>query len=145
MKRINQMKRKKGFSLVEVVASAAILCVVTIAVIGSIGVARQSVLSDTAKESAAASAQAIADTLMAELSTSQTPSAADLEALTGAKKVASFSADNGEKQFAYTKYTSGGVAGYRIRVVVYYDNGRNSVAMSAFAAEGSEEYSSDSI
>lgn len=144
MSRKNQMKKKKGFSLVEVVASAAILCVVAIAVIGSIGAARQSVLSNTAKESAAASAQAIADTLMAELSVSQTPDAAALETLTGAKKVASFSAENGEKQFAY-EHVASGVKGYRIRVVVYYGNGRNSVAMSAFAAESSEEYSSDSI
>jgi len=144
------MKSKKGTTLVEVIAAVAILAIVVLAVLTSIGFSQTTILSGSSEADAAAQAQNIADTLISSLhgKTNADPDAiTNAMTATGAVYVASTTFPNPAKgkQFTFTEVSdSAGTAdstvavkGYKIKVAVYYTDktGRKCVQMTAFAAE----------
>jgi Tfp pilus assembly protein PilV len=126
---------KKGTTLLEVVAAAAILSIVVLAALMAVAFSHSTILSGNTEANAAAQAQNLADELMNELHT-KTP---DEISISGAYKVkANFPDPSKEKQFSIEdSEAKDGVEGYIIRTAVYYQdsNGKKCVQMRAFAAK----------
>ncbi len=134
-KRLTLRNGKKGTTLLEVVAAAAILSIVVLAALTAIAFSHSTILSGNTQANAAGQALSVGDELINQLHTK----APDEITISGANRVgAGFPDPSREKQFSIqTAAKSDGVEGYVIRTAVYYQdaNGKKIVQMQAFAAK----------
>lgn len=142
---------KRGVSLVEEICAVFLLVIGVFAAVAAIGMARTSVSTDSVKESAAATAQNLADSLMAELSQkSAVPASIDYDAANpgkpvtvgGVKAVNVGGAEQFDSSAAANRFSirteldsaGGSAAGYDIVCRVYYNGGKNYAQMKAYAS-----------
>lgn len=140
-----KLRKKKGSTLVEVIAAILILAIVVTAVMTGIGFSQRAILSQSSQSDAAAQAQNLADTLIASLHGKDETEAGKVS-VSGAVRVDSgvFPAQNLDKQYRVTPVhddTLSGkntdISGYRIQVAVAYTDsgGKKWIQLSAFAAK----------
>jgi prepilin-type N-terminal cleavage/methylation domain-containing protein len=148
---LQKLKRKKGTTLVEVIAAVAILAIVVTSVVAGIGFSQRAVLSQGSQNGAAAQAQNLADQLIAKLH-GLDESSLNTVSISGAAKIASgstFPDASSAQDLQYTvsavhdntlSGTGGGMDGYRIKVATAYrdSGGRKFVQLTAFAAKGGD-------
>ena len=143
---------KKGFSLIEVIVSIAIILMIVVASVSAIIISQKSVFSDTKREDASMEAQSIADELMVQMAgkafgqnENNVQVGGPLNVVDSAvySYVASITdvpqnKSNCKKQFTIIKYkqtvNSVMVSGTKIMVAVYY-NDTEYILVEAFAPE----------
>lgn len=129
---------KKGASLVEEICAVMILVVAVAALAGGIGLSRGTISRGNTQDAAAAQAQDLADTLVAELSARTETASGDVlgDDSVEYRQDRDFSKSAKEKQYFYEYVAGTGTrpAGYKITVRVPYGEGR-AVTMTAYAAD----------
>lgn len=152
MKKRAYAKSKRGVSLVEEVCAVFILVLGVFAAAAAIGLARTSVASDSVKEGAAATAQELADSLVAELSQKSAVPEAIANAANsgqpvgvgGVQAVNVGSEDGFGSSAAANRFCilpdpagaveGGNVTGYYVVCRAYYGGGKEYVQMKAYAS-----------
>lgn len=133
---------KKGFTLVEVLASAIILAIITTSVVFALSFSQNMVQGNSNQDAYAAEAQAAADVIMNYVNGGLTTAGeienqTEIQFGTGAKYLdagAGFNSNEDKIQFQLVP-ESGGSGLYEITVRLYYGfiNDRESVEMICFA------------
>lgn len=122
----------------EVLAAVLILAVVVTGVLTGIGLSQRTILSESSRETAAAQAQSLTDTLLEKLHGAEN-AAPETVSVSGAAYVAPSAFPDPSKglQYTFESVSAGAVAGYRIRTAAYFTDstGKKAVQLTAFAAK----------
>jgi hypothetical protein len=122
--------RKNGISLVEEICAVAVFSIAVIALLGTVGFSRVTVIGGNAQKTA--------DSVITILSSTVSPAEPDFSKLDAVDRsgMGGFSYTKGKEcQFVYNSVTSAdNIGGYSITVRVYYNNGKNYTQMKAYAS-----------
>lgn len=129
----NLIMNQRGVTLVETVASTAIIAIILVTIVGALIYGQKMVVFSDLKNNEAAQAQELIDSIMTSVSKGVMPTAASLDADNVVNSEGFTYIESRPKQYYLTETTIEGKEGYMINVRVYYNNGKSFVELKAFS------------